>query len=159
MSYTYWQRPRRLRSVSGVRSVQHRIAGVLIKSMVAICTAIGTQPIPLADFPILLSLQVTLVAGIMYVSGREMSMRLAGEELEGNVIQGVNTWKIARHLLKCHGGRHIRRALLPLLAQWSLDDPLPFLDSDQLIGAHVGEPVHHAAGPSNFDQVSLGHGA
>jgi len=89
--------------VSGVRSVQHRVAGVLIKSMVAICTAIGTQPIPLADFPILLSLQVTLVAGIMYVSGREMSLRLAGEflgALGANVGVGIVLREGSRSLLK-----------------------------------------------------------
>ena len=39
----------------------------------------GAQPIPLADFPILTSLQATKVAGIMHISGREMSVKLAGE--------------------------------------------------------------------------------
>jgi uncharacterized protein (DUF697 family) len=65
--------------LSGNRALQKQIAQVVIKSVTAICTAIGTQPIPLADFPILTSLQATMVAGIMHVSGREMSAKLAAE--------------------------------------------------------------------------------
>ena len=65
--------------LSGNRALQKQIAQVVIKSMTAICTAIGAQPIPLADFPILTSLQGTMVAGIMHISGREMSLKLAGE--------------------------------------------------------------------------------
>ena len=65
--------------LSGNRALQRQIAQVVIKSITAICTAIGAQPIPLADFPILTSLQATMVAGIMHISGREMSMKLAGE--------------------------------------------------------------------------------
>jgi len=65
--------------LSGNRALQKQIAQVIIKSVTAICTAIGTQPIPLADFPILTSLQATMVAGIMHISGREMSAKLAAE--------------------------------------------------------------------------------
>jgi uncharacterized protein (DUF697 family) len=52
---------------------------VVVKSVTAICAAIGAQPIPLADFPILTSLQATMVASIMHISGREMSVKLAAE--------------------------------------------------------------------------------
>lgn len=65
--------------LSANRVLQKQIAQVVIKSVTAICTAIGAQPIPLADFPILTSLQAAMVAGIMHISGREMSMKLAGE--------------------------------------------------------------------------------
>src|SRR4029450_13154320 len=58
---------------------QHDIGELLLKSAPTICTAIGAQPIPLADFPILTSLQATMVAAIMHISGREMSVRLGGE--------------------------------------------------------------------------------
>jgi len=58
---------------------QREVAQTLIKSTTAICAAIGTQPIPLADLPILTSLQLMMVAGIMYVSGRERSLRAAAE--------------------------------------------------------------------------------
>ncbi|MGB8170891.1 MAG: hypothetical protein WCF18_25525 [Chthoniobacteraceae bacterium] len=65
--------------LSGNRALQKQIAQVVIKSVTAICAAIGTQPIPLADFPILTSLQATMVAGIMHISGREWSPKLAAE--------------------------------------------------------------------------------
>jgi uncharacterized protein (DUF697 family) len=67
--------------VSGNRALQKQIAQVVTKSVTAICAAVGAQPIPLADFPILTWLQVTMVAGIMHISGREMSVKLAGEFL------------------------------------------------------------------------------
>ena len=37
------------------------------------------QPIPLADFPVLLGLQMFMVSLIVYVSGRKFSTRLGGE--------------------------------------------------------------------------------
>ncbi len=52
---------------------------MLVKSTSAICAAIGAQPIPLADLPILTTLQLVMVSGIMYISGRERSMRAATE--------------------------------------------------------------------------------
>ena len=63
------------------RDLQRQIAGVLIKSVTAICGAIGAQPIPLADFPILTSLQGTMVASIAHISGREFNAKVAGEFL------------------------------------------------------------------------------
>ena len=65
--------------LSGNKELQRQISQVVIKSVTAICTAIGAQPIPLADFPILTSLQGLMVASIMHVSGREMSVKLGGE--------------------------------------------------------------------------------
>ena len=63
--------------ISRDREAQHEVAQLLVKSTTAICAAIGAQPIPLADLPILTSLQVMMISGIMYVSGRERSLRAA----------------------------------------------------------------------------------
>jgi len=63
--------------ISRDRAAQHEVAQILVKSTSAICAAIGAQPIPLADLPILTSLQVMMISGIMYVSGRERSLRAA----------------------------------------------------------------------------------
>jgi uncharacterized protein len=63
--------------ISRNREAQHEVAQLLIKSTTAVCAAIGAQPIPLADLPILTSLQVMMISGIMYVSGRERSLRAA----------------------------------------------------------------------------------
>ena len=93
--------------ISRDREAQHHIAQMLIKSTTAICAAIGTQPIPLADMPILTSLQVMMVSGIMYVSGRERSLRAATEfitALGANVGAGMLLREGTRAILKFFPG-------------------------------------------------------
>jgi uncharacterized protein (DUF697 family) len=85
------------------RKTQIEIAHLLVKSTTAICTAIGAQPIPLADLPILTTLQLVMVSGIMYVSGRERSLRAATEfvaALGANVGAGMLLREGARTILK-----------------------------------------------------------
>ena len=65
--------------LSGAREAQARIAQTLIKSVSAVSGALGAQPIPLADLPFLLTFQIAMVAGIIYISGRELSFKLATE--------------------------------------------------------------------------------
>ena len=89
--------------VFGHRPTQNEIAHLLVKSTTAICTAIGTQPIPLADLPILTTLQLVMVSGIMYISGRERRLRAATEfvaALGANVGAGMLFREGARALLK-----------------------------------------------------------
>jgi uncharacterized protein (DUF697 family) len=89
--------------ISNDREAQREIASVLIKSTTAICTAIGAQPIPLADLPILTTLQLVMVSGIMYLSGRPRSLRAATEfvgALGANVGAGMLLREGARALLK-----------------------------------------------------------
>jgi uncharacterized protein (DUF697 family) len=93
--------------ISRDREAQHHVAQMLVKSTTAICTAIGTQPIPLADMPILTSLQVMMVSGIMYISGRERSLRAATEfitALGANVGAGMILREGARAILKFFPG-------------------------------------------------------
>ena len=93
--------------ISRDREAQQHVAQLLIKSTTAICTAIGAQPIPLADLPILTSLQVMMVSGIMYVSGRERSLRAAAEfitALGANVGAGMLLREGARAILKFFPG-------------------------------------------------------
>lgn len=61
------------------RGAQARLAGTVLKAFGAMAGVIGMQPIPLADFPILLALQMFMVSLIIYTSGREFSLKLAGE--------------------------------------------------------------------------------
>src|SRR3989441_6080521 len=93
--------------ISRDREAQQHVAQLLIKSTTAICTAIGAQPIPLADLPILTSLQVMMVSGIMYVSGRERSLRAAAEfitALGANVGAGMLLREGVRAILKFFPG-------------------------------------------------------
>jgi uncharacterized protein (DUF697 family) len=89
--------------LSGNRALQKQIAQVVIKSVTAISAAIGAQPIPLADFPILASLQASMIAGIMHISGREWSPKLAGEfaaALGANLGAGLVLRETARAAAK-----------------------------------------------------------
>lgn len=61
------------------RGAQARLAGTVLTAFGAVAGVVGMQPIPLADFPVLLSLQMFMVSLIIYVSGRDFSLRLAGE--------------------------------------------------------------------------------
>lgn len=93
--------------ISRDRAVQADIAQLLVKSTTAICTAIGTQPIPLADLPILTTLQLVMVSGIMYISGRERSLRAATEfvgALGVNVGAGMLLREGTRAILKFFPG-------------------------------------------------------
>jgi uncharacterized protein (DUF697 family) len=93
--------------ISRDREGQREVAQLLIKSTTAVCTAIGAQPIPLADLPILTSLQLMMVSGIMYVSGRERSVRASAEfagALGANVGAAMLLREGARAVLKFFPG-------------------------------------------------------
>jgi uncharacterized protein (DUF697 family) len=93
--------------ISGDREAQREVAQLLVKSTTAVCTAIGAQPIPLADLPILTGLQLMMVSGIMYVSGRERSLRASAEfagALGANVGAAMLLREGARAVLKFFPG-------------------------------------------------------
>lgn len=93
--------------ISRDRRAQEEIAQVLVKSASAISTAIGAQPIPLADLPILTTLQLVMVSGIMYIAGRERSLRAATEfvgALGVNVGAGMVLREGTRAVLKFFPG-------------------------------------------------------
>jgi uncharacterized protein len=93
--------------ISRDRDAQREVAQLLVKSTTAVCTAIGAQPIPLADLPILTSLQLTMISGIMYVSGRERSLRASAEfagALGVNVGAAMLLREGARAILKFFPG-------------------------------------------------------
>jgi uncharacterized protein (DUF697 family) len=93
--------------ISRDRHAQLHVAQMLIKSTTAICAAIGAQPIPLADLPVLTALQVLMVSGIMYISGRERSLRAATEfiaALGANVGVGMLLREGTRAMLKFFPG-------------------------------------------------------
>ena len=63
------------------KRAQAYIASTLLKSFGALSGAVGMQPVPLADMPILFSIQATMVALVIHTSGRPASIRLATEFL------------------------------------------------------------------------------
>lgn len=60
---------------------QALIASSLLKSFSGLCGVIGMQPIPLADLPILLTLQSLMVGLIIHTTGRRVDARLIAEFL------------------------------------------------------------------------------
>ncbi len=89
--------------LTGARGAQAEIANSLLKSFTAVCGVIGVQPIPLADMPVLTTLQSLLVGLIVYVSGRRASPRLIAEfagALGINIGVGLAFREGARALLK-----------------------------------------------------------
>jgi len=66
---------------TNARRAQAHIAGSLLKSFSAVCGVIAVQPIPLADMPILTTLQTLMVGMIIHTTGRPFSMRLVAEFL------------------------------------------------------------------------------
>jgi len=93
--------------ISRDREAQREVAQLLVKSTTAVCTAIGAQPIPLADLPILTSLQLMMISGIMYVGGRERSLRASAEfagALGANVGAAMLLREGARAILKFFPG-------------------------------------------------------
>jgi len=53
----------------------------IVTTCAAVCTTVGVEPIPLADFPILTTLQLLMVGCIMHVSGRTISRKAIAEFL------------------------------------------------------------------------------
>jgi uncharacterized protein (DUF697 family) len=89
--------------LAGVRDVQRELAQSVVRSVSAISGAVGAQPIPLADFPIITSLQAAMVAGIMHITGEELSLKQAGKwiaALGANIGIGLVLREGARAALK-----------------------------------------------------------
>jgi uncharacterized protein (DUF697 family) len=77
------------------KDIQMEIAQRLVRSVTAICAAIGVQPIPFADLPVLTALQFAMVSGIMHVSGRELGLR-AGAEFFGALGLNIGAGMVFR---------------------------------------------------------------
>jgi len=89
--------------ITGVVSLQDQLAQDLTYVTAALCAGIGIVPIPVADLLPITSLQVVLVAGIAYVSGRALDMKSAGEFLSAlgvNVGAAFALREAARALVK-----------------------------------------------------------
>ena len=97
--------------LSGAREAQAKIAQILVKSFSAASGALGAQPIPLADLPFLLGFQLAMVTGIIYVSGRELSLKLATEFL-GTMGMNVGLGLAFREGARA-AGRAAAKLLLP----------------------------------------------
>jgi len=88
---------------TNAKRAQAHIAGSLLKSFSAVCGVIGVQPIPLADMPILTTLQTLMVGLIIHTTGRPFSARLVAEFLGAlgfNIGAGLVLREGARAIVK-----------------------------------------------------------
>ena len=89
--------------VTGAKGAQAQIAGSLLKSFTAVCGVIGLQPIPLADMPVLTTLQTLLVGLIIYTAGKSVTPRVVGEFLGAlglNIGAGILFREGARAIIR-----------------------------------------------------------
>ncbi len=91
--------------LTNARRAQAHIAGSLLKSFSAVCGVIGVQPIPLADMPILTTLQTLMVGMIIHTTGRPFSARLVAE------FFGALGFNIGAGLVLREGARAIVRVV------------------------------------------------
>jgi uncharacterized protein (DUF697 family)/predicted GTPase len=85
------------------RQVQAKFARRIVLIFAGVCGAVGAQPIPVADLPILTSLQVMMILIVAYIAGREISREVAREFFVGvgaNIGAGFVLREIARALTK-----------------------------------------------------------
>ncbi|MDX2080761.1 MAG: hypothetical protein SFU53_08250 [Terrimicrobiaceae bacterium] len=89
--------------VTGARRAQAHIAASLLKSFSAVCGVIAVQPIPLADMPILTTLQTLMVGLIIHTTGKPFSARLVAEFIAAlgfNIGAGLVLREGARALVR-----------------------------------------------------------
>ena len=89
--------------IARVRGLQEELASNLTRATAAICAGVAALPIPLADVIPITTLQVTLIAGIAWLSGRPLDRKAAAEFLAAmgaNVGLGFAFREGARALIK-----------------------------------------------------------
>ena len=89
--------------LTGAKEAQAQIAGSLLNSFTAVCGVIGLQPIPLADMPVLTTLQTLMVGLIIYTTGKPVTARMFGEFLGAlglNIGAGILFREGARAIIK-----------------------------------------------------------
>lgn len=116
-----------LARISAVKRVQRKIARRLTASTAAVCGAIGAAPIPVADLVPLTAMQIALITGIAYLSGRELSKKSAVEFLTAigaNVGIGFALREIARAVVKFvfPGGGNAVSGVVAASATWGIGE-------------------------------------
>jgi uncharacterized protein (DUF697 family) len=92
-----------LARAAGLKQLQQRLARRLGQTTASLSAGIAATPIPLADLPILTSLQTAMLMGIGYISGRSMKARSVAEFMSAmgvNVGVGFAARQMARQLGK-----------------------------------------------------------
>ncbi|NLI76617.1 MAG: hypothetical protein GX442_09265 [Candidatus Riflebacteria bacterium] len=93
----------RMLKVGQFKDIQTSLAGRIVNTFSVVAGLVGAEPIPFADLPILTSLQVTMIAMIQAVAGREADLKAAKEFLVATGIDLTSAFtlrEVARALIK-----------------------------------------------------------
>jgi predicted GTPase len=89
--------------IARVQALQEELAITLTRATAALCAGIAAVPIPIADVIPLTAVQVSLIAGIAWISGRPLSQKVAAEFLTSmgiNIGAGFALREAARAIIK-----------------------------------------------------------
>ena len=89
--------------IARVRGLQEELAMTLTKAVAALCAGVAAIPIPVADLIPITSMQVSLIAGIAWLSGRTLDLKASSEFLTAlgmNVGAAFVLREAARALVK-----------------------------------------------------------
>lgn len=89
--------------ITRIKKLQKVLAGTITQLIASLCAGVALSPLPVADIVPMTSLQVGLVAGIAYISGRTLTMKSAAEFLTAvgaNVGIGYAVRELARATIK-----------------------------------------------------------
>jgi predicted GTPase len=92
-----------LARVTRVRTLQEELATTLTRAMASLCMGLAVVPIPVADIIPITSAQLSLIAGIGWISGRQLDLKASGEFLTAlgvNVGAAFALREAARALIK-----------------------------------------------------------
>lgn len=96
-----------LAKLSKVKSVQKKLARTIRKSVMTVTGLVGATPVPIADMPVITSLQISMIGTIAMISGQKLSRKTIVEFVGAmgvNVGVGVALRGISRQLVKVFPG-------------------------------------------------------
>lgn len=92
-----------LAKISKIKSVQKKMARILGSSAATIAGGVGATPIPVGDIPIITGIQIAMITGVAFLSGRELDKKAVTEFLGAlgvNIGAGFIFRECARALVK-----------------------------------------------------------
>ena len=96
-----------LARIGGIQPVQRQVAGDLTRATSSIAAGVAAVPIPVADIAPITAIQASLVAGIAYIGGRQLTPKSAAE------FVGALGANIGAALVLRHVARAVAKAVVP----------------------------------------------
>ena len=113
--------------MSRISSIQKKMARRLIASTATACSGIAITPIPIADIGPITALQISMIVGIGYISGRKMDKKTAAEFMSAagmNVGAGFVLREVSRFVMKTFfpGAGNVVSSVIAGAATWGIGE-------------------------------------